>query len=158
MTMIVGIVMTNWFNMLIFYPIQDSLLIAVWTRSGRLSIIATPTFHHQPTRNSVASGPNSIHLICIFVPPLYFLSIFIHALSSLSHGRTLISSLFAFLISLLFFLTPCLRSPFCCCGTLSWPTLVQVTLIIVLLSLPLCLSSGVPDLVVISSFCISGHL
>ena len=158
MMMIVGKVMTNRSNTLIFYPIWDSLLIVVWTQSGRLSITATLTFHHQPTRNSIFTGPNSIHLICIFVPPLCFLSIFIHALSSLSHDRTLTPSLFAFLISLLFFLTPYLRSPFCCCGTLSWPTLVQVTLIIVLLSLPLCLSSRVPNLVVISSFCISGHL
>ena len=101
MTMIVGKVMTNWFNTLIFYPIWDSLLIVVWTWSGRLSITITLTFHHQPTRNSVFTGPNSICLICIFVPPLYFLSIFIHALSSLSHGRTLTPSLFAFLISLL---------------------------------------------------------
>ena len=152
MTMIVGIVMTNRSNALIFYPIQDSLLIAVWTQSGRLPIIATPTFHHKPTWNSVFTGPNSIRFICEFVPPLYFLSIFIHALLSLSHDRTLTPSLFAFLVSLLFFLTPYLRSPFCCCRTLSWPTLVQVTLIIVLPSLPLCLSFGVTNLVVISSF------
>ena len=105
MTMIVGKVMTNQSNTLIFYPIWDSLLIAVWTQSGRLPIITTLTFHHEPTQNSIFTSPNSIHLICIFVPPLYFLSIFIHALLSLSHDRTLTPSLFAFLVSLLFFLT-----------------------------------------------------
>ena len=102
-----------------FYPIRDSLLIAVWTQSGKLPIIATLTFHHKPTRNSVFTSPNSICLICVFVPPLYFLSIFIHTLLSLSHDRTLTPLLFTFLISLLFFLTPYLHSPFCCCGTLS---------------------------------------
>jgi hypothetical protein len=48
MAVIVGKVMINRSNPPDFYPIKDSLLIAVWTQPGTSPIIATPTPYHAP--------------------------------------------------------------------------------------------------------------